>query len=346
MPAQTTLRPPPGARCRRTEASAAAGRARAGPGAHDDPASAEVDDRNDLHGDCVKRRRFVVRALASFMSSGASRDPSFRRRGNGSVGPAFAGTTNKDHAHDRGVCFEARPAGAPQHEVRWMIASRKAPHPEEAAKRPPRRAIGHRLGLGGAHLKARRSTGGPVAHGLCSCPAPWARARSSDGSAGGGAEAAAASSSRRTMTGELTDLFVDRADGVRQLPRPWSARIRCSRAHLLRPARPGSCPPPRQSRGRVRSPRQLARQRPLRRIAVPCGLFLDIGTPPPTSCRSAIVPVEATGYSDDERMVGRRAGLYRRHPDAGDGAGRPVPFAGEIQPLMPSTSRPRPTSHG
>jgi (4-(4-[2-(gamma-L-glutamylamino)ethyl]phenoxymethyl)furan-2-yl)methanamine synthase len=137
-----------------------------------------------------------------------------------------------------------------------------------------------------------------------------------------------------TMTGELTDLFVDRADGVRQLAEAMVAAF--TTAELSFYAGPAGFVP---AAAAIARPREIASANwhaSVRFAAsrVACGLFLDVG-----STTTDIVPfrdgaVDATGYSDDERMVAGElvyTGVTRTPVMA---LADRVPFAGEIQPLM------------
>src|SRR5258705_2471965 len=140
--------------------------------------------------------------------------------------------------HDHGACFETRPSGAPQHEVNYRMASRKMPHPEEAAKRPSRRAhdgrpsssmpdaIATGWDLGGAHLKVAQIDGAGRLRTAQQLPCTLWRGLEHLAEALAVARRQLLPSARHgvTMTGELTDLFVDRADGVHRLaPAPVAA---------------------------------------------------------------------------------------------------------------------------
>lgn len=137
-----------------------------------------------------------------------------------------------------------------------------------------------------------------------------------------------------TMTGELTDLFLDRADGVAQLTRAMQAAFPEARLRIYA--------------GELGFVAPEAATRHVREIAsanwhasvclvaarLPAGLFLDVGSTTTDVIPFADGRVRAVGFTDSERLVSEElvyTGVTRTPVMA---LGGPVPFAGELQRLM------------
>jgi probable H4MPT-linked C1 transfer pathway protein len=190
--------------------------------------------------------------------------------------------------------------------------------------------------LGGAHLKVAQIDGAGRLRTAQQLPCTLWRGLDHLTAALAAARTSLLPSARHgvTMTGELTDLFVDRADGVRQLAEAMVAGF--AAAELRFYGGPAGFLPAAEAIARPREIASANWHASVRFAASrrPSGLFIDIG-----STTTDIVPfrdgrVEAVGYSDDERMVSGElvyTGVTRTPVMA---LADWVPFAGERQPLM------------
>lgn len=173
------------------------------------------------------------------------------------------------------------------------------------SQEPENRIVG--WDLGGAHVKAALLTSGGKALEVVQIPCPlWQGIERLD--------AAVAEALRRlgparrhtvTMTGELTDFFADRGEGVRRLIDAMSAALPDCGIRIFA-GRAGLLPPPQALKqpGLVASANWQASARLVAKVAGE-GLLVDIG-----STTTDIVPVaggasQALGTSDFERMVHR-----------------------------------------
>jgi probable H4MPT-linked C1 transfer pathway protein len=137
-----------------------------------------------------------------------------------------------------------------------------------------------------------------------------------------------------TMTGELVDLFLDRADGVTRLTRAMQAAFPEASLRIYAGSLGFVAPD-----AAIRHVREVASANwhaSVRFVAarLPAGLFLDVG-----STTTDVIPfvdglVHAAGFTDSERLVSEElvyTGLTRTPVMA---LGGTVPFAGERQGLM------------
>ena len=248
--------------------------------------------------------------------SGLALDPGVRQR---AVAVAVAGAGMDDqaaHEVDDGDELERRHGRPPAQSVTVVARARggaamaaliTGPRPR---RRAPEGGAGDsgRPGGGGA-AAALRALAGPGPAGARRWPRPCA--------------AAADSGVAVTMTGELADLFPDRASRGR--PAAGDARRQLARRRLRRsgPGAAASSRSPRPPGARERrSPRPTGWPRPRwwpRRVGD--GLFVDLGSTTTDILVLAGGEVRAEGLTDRERLATRRAGLYRPDPHAGHGAG-------------------------
>ena len=121
-----------------------------------------------------------------------------------------------------------------------------------------------------------------------------------------------------TMTGELADLFPDRADGVAPAARRHWPPAGPAQLHGLGRRRVASSTPPSAAGGARRSPRPTGWPRPslAARRAGRGRCSSTSAAPPPTSLVLAGGAVAHEGVDRPRAPGQRRAGLYRPHPHA------------------------------
>jgi probable H4MPT-linked C1 transfer pathway protein len=190
--------------------------------------------------------------------------------------------------------------------------------------------------VGGAHLKVVQLVGAGQVRVALQLPCPLWQGMERLDAALAAARPKLLGSDRHaiTMTGELVDLFVDRAEGV--------GRLAATMAAALQPAWLGiyagdlGFVPPEQAAGRAEAVASANWHASVRFAAARCGdgVLVDIG-----STTSDIVPfaggrVAAAGYTDAERLACEElvyTGVTRTPVMA---IAAEVPFAGQRQRLM------------
>jgi probable H4MPT-linked C1 transfer pathway protein len=190
--------------------------------------------------------------------------------------------------------------------------------------------------LGGAHLKAVQSDGKGRLQVSLQVPCTLWRGLDHLARAIGEARQQLAPTHRHgiTMTGELADLFLDRAEGVDRLTAAMRAAF--PDADLRIYAGEAGFIAPNEAARRVREVASANWHASTRFVAArrPAGLFVDIG-----STTTDIIPFaggscRAVGFTDDERLISEElvyTGVTRTPVMALAGA---VPFAGQRQRLM------------
>ena len=189
--------------------------------------------------------------------------------------------------------------------------------------------------VGGAHLKVAQVDGGGVRKAL-QLPCTLWRGMEHLNHAIAEARAALLPARRHgvTMTGELTDLFVDRVEGVSSIAQAMRAALAGEEMVIYSGA--AGFVATGDAKRRTREIASANWHASARFVAsrVAGGLFVDIGSTTTDLVAFADGEVRAAGVSDDERLTTaelRYTGVTRTPVMAIAAA---VPFAGQLHPLM------------
>ncbi len=190
--------------------------------------------------------------------------------------------------------------------------------------------------LGGAHLKVAQSDADGHLHMALQIPCTLWLGLDHLNQALGAAQQQLVSTPRHgiTMTGELTDLFVNRVDGVGRLTQAMRQTFPNSDLRIY--AGDAGFIAPDAAIGRVRDVASANWHASARFVAARCkaGLFLDVGSTTTDIVPFAAGAVHAMGFTDDERLVSEElvyTGVTRTPVMA---IADTVPFAGQRQRLM------------